>query len=365
MPETITVLLTALSTFPWDAEKKDYKALVRNKYYYKDKNETDIEVEGIYQLDPLVNLLVKQEKKLDKVILLATRQTKEAVELVADDYMEDQVISPVDYFKRHLQVSMKEDLSEENCHTIEIDENQPSAAIKQVASDIQEWGMSNTIELYVDTHGGFRSNALIMEAIVDLIAEDRIQAHFYNVQFGQGKNRILEDESAKIFDFVSGIREFTNYGRIDSLEHFEDKDSCATLLAPIREISNGIQWCNLSFFELGLRHLNNYFKTNSVMSVDLSASGADLCTAKLFIQENETIWLEKETRSWSEADTDITKGKIISLYSNWMPKILIMDADGLGYPIWISIQKIIHNAIGFRGAKKPERPFQQIGRAHV
>ncbi len=107
---------------------------------------------------------------------------------------------------------------------------------------------------------------------------------------------------------------------------------------------------------------NLYFQ-GSVMSVDLSASGADMCVAKLFVQENETIWLEKSTTSWSEADTDITKGKIISLYSEWSPNVLIMDADGLGYPIWISIQKIIHSAIGFRGAKKPVSKFALNARA--
>ena len=94
------------------------------------------------------------------------------------------------------------------------------------------------------------------------------------------------------------------------------------------------------------------YNLNSVMSVDLSASGADLCVAKFFIQENQNIWLEKYTKTWSESDTDITKGKIINIYSDWLPKILIMDADGLGYPIWISVQKVINSAYGFRGGKK-------------
>lgn len=107
---------------------------------------------------------------------------------------------------------------------------------------------------------------------------------------------------------------------------------------------------------------SSYFY-NSVMSVDLSASGADLCTAKLFVQQNHTVWLEKYTTSWSEADTDITKGKIISLYSTWNPKLLIMDADGLGYPIWISIQKVINNAIGFRGAHKALSKYALNARA--
>ena len=65
----------------------------------------------------------------------------------------------------------------------------------------------------------------------------------------------------------------------------------------------------------------------------------------------------------SESDTDITKGKIISLYSAWQPKILIMDADGLGYPIWISIRHVINNAIGFRGAAKAQSKYALNARA--
>ena len=109
--------------------------------------------------------------------------------------------------------------------------------------------------------------------------------------------------------------------------------------------------------------INPEYNYNSVMSVDLSASGADLCVAKLFVQQNEFVWLEKATESWSEADTDVTKGKIVSLYSKWSPKLLILDADGLGYPIWVSIQKIINSAIAFRGAKKPVSKFALNARA--
>lgn len=107
---------------------------------------------------------------------------------------------------------------------------------------------------------------------------------------------------------------------------------------------------------------SSYF-SNSIMSVDLSASGADLCVAKLFVQQNSSVWLEKYTKSWSEADTDITKGKIVDLYSTWAPRLLVMDADGLGYPIWISVQKMISNAIGFRGAKKAISKYALNARA--
>ena len=89
---------------------------------------------------------------------------------------------------------------------------------------------------------------------------------------------------------------------------------------------------------------------NKVMSVDLSASGGDLCVAKLLEQITMSGWEETQTVTWAEPDTDITKGKIINFYSIWKPDILIIDADGLGYPIWVSVKKTIDNAIGFRGA---------------
>ena len=89
---------------------------------------------------------------------------------------------------------------------------------------------------------------------------------------------------------------------------------------------------------------------NSVMSVDLSASGGDLCVAKRLIQRSRSVWEEAETITWSEADTDITKGKIINLYSKWQPSFLIGDADGLGYPIICSLKNSLENVVAFRGA---------------
>ncbi|MDD3238233.1 MAG: PBSX family phage terminase large subunit [Candidatus Gastranaerophilales bacterium] len=104
--------------------------------------------------------------------------------------------------------------------------------------------------------------------------------------------------------------------------------------------------------------------TRKVMAVDLSASGGDLCVAKLFTQKSITGWEETETVTWSEPDTDITKGKIIELYSRWeKPDILTIDADGLGYPIWNSVKKSIPHAIGFRGAGSHKNPNAGNARA--
>ena len=105
---------------------------------------------------------------------------------------------------------------------------------------------------------------------------------------------------------------------------------------------------------INLEFKNEYFEKKSVMSVDLSASGADLTIAKLIEKRSTSQWIEAKTEKWSEADTDITKGKILNLYSAWQPDILIIDADGLGYPIWVSVKKVISDCLGFRGAGKPK-----------
>ena len=92
--------------------------------------------------------------------------------------------------------------------------------------------------------------------------------------------------------------------------------------------------------------------TNKVLSVDLAAAGGDNCIAKLLTRKSLNVWQENTIAQWTEPDTDITKGKIISLHSLYMPDFSILDADGLGYPIWVSVKKIIENCLAFRGNGK-------------
>ena len=103
-----------------------------------------------------------------------------------------------------------------------------------------------------------------------------------------------------------------------------------------------------------LKWNNERHPNNSVMALDLSASGGDLCVAKRLIQRSMSVWEEAETITWSEADTDITKGKVMNLYAKWKPNFLIGDADGLGYPIMCSLKNTLENVVLFRGALQPK-----------
>ncbi len=97
------------------------------------------------------------------------------------------------------------------------------------------------------------------------------------------------------------------------------------------------------------------YQSLRVMSVDLSAQGGDLCVASLIESTSNSLWALTKKERWSEPDTDITVGKVINIYSRWQPHILILDADGLGYPLYCSISKTIEDAIPFHGAGTSNR----------
>ena len=97
------------------------------------------------------------------------------------------------------------------------------------------------------------------------------------------------------------------------------------------------------------------YRRLSCLSVDLAGAGGDLCVASLIEAQGENSYILTKQISWSEPDTDITKGKIISLYSEYNPDLIILDADGLGYPIYVSIKHIIKNTVKFNGAGQSNR----------
>lgn len=83
------------------------------------------------------------------------------------------------------------------------------------------------------------------------------------------------------------------------------------------------------------------FKRLKVMGVDLSGAGGDLCVAKLLTNKASTHFDEKVLDSWSEPDTDKTIGRILSLFSQHHPDLLVLDANGMGYAIAVSVRNAL------------------------
>jgi len=88
---------------------------------------------------------------------------------------------------------------------------------------------------------------------------------------------------------------------------------------------------------------------HKILGVDFASGGGDLCAASLIERTSNTHWQLKDQIVWDNPDTDESVGKVISLYGDWRPDIFICDADGLGYPMFVTISKAIPNIIGFKG----------------
>ena len=99
---------------------------------------------------------------------------------------------------------------------------------------------------------------------------------------------------------------------------------------------------------------NQTFKKISVMSVDFGAGG-DLTVAKKIESIDATRFEETETITWSERDTDVTIGRVVSLRAKWQPDLVVVDGGGLGLPMYNTLSKSIEDLIKFDGAGASKR----------
>ena len=99
------------------------------------------------------------------------------------------------------------------------------------------------------------------------------------------------------------------------------------------------------------------------MAVDLAGQGGDVCTLSLIDQLDETIYKEVKKIAWGDKNTLVTEGKIIHYYAEFKPDLLTVDADGLGYPIFCTLQQSIPDVIAFRGNGNSNQPHLLNARA--
>ena len=100
---------------------------------------------------------------------------------------------------------------------------------------------------------------------------------------------------------------------------------------------------------------DDYFEPFCSMAVDLSGAGGDYCECSIIRQKSQSTFKVDDIIEWKSADTDLTIGKIINLYRMYEPNLLTLDADGMGYPIYVSVKKAIQDCIPFHGAAKSKR----------
>lgn len=257
---TCNVFLMSLSTFP-TIDKKN--ALKESTYYYNGQAGDTY----LYQLEPVIRMLSKELLKrspsdcLDHLVILCTNKVKEAQNVTMPDGSVRNEISPLDFFKERIREYLNPDRSDDELFIIEdVDENDASIAIKSTVDTLRSLKSSlpvhTDIKLFVDRHGGFRGVQQYLDAILSLLRDEFPSIESYDVQYDGAKSNIIKADNRSIFDFVSGINEFTNYGRIDSLSKYPENQK---LNDCITKIADGIQLCSIYSFEDGLNTLAEYF----------------------------------------------------------------------------------------------------------
>lgn len=355
------VLLLALSTFGKNVNPNEFK--------YIDENGVEADVTGRYQLDPVPKMLhnILYQKKhgtLDKIIMLCTSKTLEKIKEIPIGTEKICNISPIDYFKDQVRDYMRPDTDDEELfQAIEVDLTSPYHGIQSVITTLRTLKTTHedqTLNLYLDTHGGLRGIQRIMEATVSLLKSEDIDVKdAFAVEKGKESepSRIIsETENMKIYDFVSGVNEFFSCGRADTLMKYKEnlehtheakKESSSKniftkeekqLITAISDVATGIQWCSIPAFDQGIKDLQKIFQETSESTAKNTSTessdtknidkGSYLDIYRTNIQKDYSTLLKKNHTVLDEIEWCINKGfyqQALTLIESKISGLLVYD----------------------------------------
>ncbi len=156
-------------------------------------------------------------------------------------------------------------------------EDEIAGAIAKAISFIKLISNKKT-NIHYYNNGGFREIPLYLEMIMSLIKDDpNINIEKNIIEYYDG-NAVLKTAGRGVEDFVSGINEFRNYGKMDSLNKYyrygDDNvldsltENDMKLLDCLNRISVGIQSNLIANFQAGLDDLNSIKELGKEMLQD-------------------------------------------------------------------------------------------------
>ena len=344
-------------------------------FVYKENDKTGEEYYS--QLEPISRMILEREGSLDKIIILATESTKKEQEFILDPNgkNEKRTCSAIDFYKERMGLK-----NEEKMKIVDVEEKEFTPAISKVVETIRslytEKNSEDELKLWIDTQGGFRNITLVMNAIISLLKTDNIEPDgIYSVNFNSKAKLqpiIDQTETYKIFQFVSGINEFSRYGRAEQLEDYYDSispENTPKVIRKMKNITEAIQMCNMIEFEKYLKELKNLVKNRSDASekelldifwkqiendygqlLEESCTGLDIVEwfyKKKFYQQAITYIESKLPREWVERgilSCKVSKSRLNDLktYLNkeWAKdENMIIDGIGIQCFNWNSIKE--------------------------
>lgn len=106
-----------------------------------------------------------------------------------------------------------------------------------------------------------------------------------------------------------------------------------------------------------LQAFGDLYKPQCVIGVDVAGKGGDLCVASILRRASDLHWELETQEAWSEPDTMVSIGRIVSFVGKYKPNAIVVDVGGLGWPMFNRMQEIGLNCLfAFDGAASSKEP---------
>lgn len=251
------VIVLAMSTL---AIEKESRTIINSRFSYIESDK--VGEEYFSQMEPISKMILQREGSLDQIIILSTNRTKQEREFLYKG--KEKKISAVNFYleRMHLENSDKVKI-------VDVEENRMVPAIAQTIELIrnaeQEY-KNEKMNLWIDTQGGFRNISMVINAIISLLKDNNIEpSGVYSINYNSNNEvqRIIDQTNTyKVFQFVSGINEFTRCGRAEQLEDYYESIHQETPedVKKMKQIAEAIQMCNIFEFDKYLNELRKMYK---------------------------------------------------------------------------------------------------------
>ena len=268
------LLILGMSTLAINREKK----ISSNECVWTSNGEKKI-ILYYSQLEPISRMIQDEHGSLDQIIILATPETRIKNEFTLEnnsDGSENETeeyksMSAVQFYLEKIgrgkekginidAEDTKKDVEADGVYVINVSDEKIAKAINLSVNRIRKFMKENAnANLWIDTQGGFRNLNLVVNAIISLLKKDNISPRgIYSIKFDKDNKgpKPVQDQTDtyKIFDFVSGINEFSRYGRADQLEEYYKSlgIQVPAEIMTMKKVAENIQMCDMNGFERSL-----------------------------------------------------------------------------------------------------------------
>lgn len=260
------VLILGLSTFSLKKQDIDGEVtdvLTKSTMSTENGMGVNLKQEYYYQLEPVPLMLYEKlgKKKIDVVIEIGTQKTDEPRNIYLEG-REAKTISPREFFEEQLRDKVVE------FRSFIIDNKQGDVMprkIIDIVRSLQEMKEKEDYNLWIDNHGGLRNSQMVLQCILSLLKKDGIQPQeTYMLEYSNGAGTVkVAKQANSINEFVSGVNEFLNFGRTQSIhKYFEMNEENSELPKKIQNIADAIQLCDVGSFEQALDDMQEWITTN-------------------------------------------------------------------------------------------------------